>query len=118
MDIKDLNSLGGPLKKIERPPAEEVRKKKPEKQKDSSQTQSIKQSDEIQISKEARELQEIDDEVAVSRHLLSKLPNVRAHIIYEALAKIKAGMYSTDEVIERASAKLLESGELDDLFNS
>ena len=56
-----------------------------------------------------------EDELKVSKELLANLPSARAHVIYEALAKLKAGHYSSEKIISEAAAKLIESGELNDI---
>ena len=50
------------------------------------------------------------------KELLNRLPSARAHIVYEALAKVKAGFYSSDEIVAQAAQKLIDGGELDDLI--
>ena len=114
MDIKSLNGLGSP-KKVEKQSTQEIRSKKVEQNKSEAASR-IDKGDEVQISKEARELQSTKDEIVIAKELLSRLPSARAHIIYEALAKIKAGSYSSEEIVDRAAEKLIESGELDDLI--
>ncbi|MFQ5751219.1 MAG: hypothetical protein ACE5HI_04415 [bacterium] len=115
MNIKHLTGLGPP-KKIEKQSAEEVRSKKVQKEK-ATNSSHVNNSDLVQISDTGKELQQSNDEMVVAKELLSRLPTVRAHIIYEALAKIKAGLYSSEEIVEQAAEKLLESGEFDDLID-
>ncbi len=114
MEIKDLNSLGLP-KKIEKNPSDQIQPKKTEK-KNSEQVTTVRQGDQVEISEKAKELQKAEDEVKMARELLAKLPSVRAHVIYEALAKLKAGLYSSDQIIAEVAAKLIKNGELDDLL--
>ena len=71
--------------------------------------------DHVEISEEARALQRSEDELKVSKELLDNLPNARAHVIFEALAKLKAGHYASEKIISEAAAKLIESGELNDI---
>ena len=111
-----INNLygAGPPKKLEKQSVEEVRQKKIQK-KETSETSKSAKSDLVQISAEAKELQKADDELVLSKELLGKLPSARAHVIYEALAKIKAGFYASDEIVEEAAAKLISGGDLDDI---
>lgn len=110
-----ISSLYGadPPKKLREQSVEEVRQKKIHK-KESSEASKVN-SDQVQISKEAKELQSSSDEIGKSKELLAKLPSSRAHVIYEALAKMKAGLYASDEIVQEAATKLIESGELDNL---
>jgi len=120
--MKIMNLYGvDPPKKLVNNKVEEVRQKKIEKKdsntKDiSAVSNDVANNDQVEISKEAKELQSKHDEVAVSKQLLSKLPSTRAHIIYEALAKIRAGMFSSDKIAEEAATKLLDSGELNNII--
>ncbi len=93
-----------------------IRETKVQKKKEQNQAAAGNKVDQVEISSEAKELQKSSSEPAVARDLLSNLPSTRAHVIYEALAKIKAGLYSSDEIAEEAAAKLLGNGELDDLI--
>jgi hypothetical protein len=74
--------------------------------------------DRVEISEAARAFHRDEDEIKVSKELLNNLPSTRAHVIYEALAKLKAGHYSSEKIIAEASAKLIESGELDDILSA
>jgi|GEM_PF-1865567 len=114
MKIQDLYGVN-PLKRTEKQSVEDVRDRKLQKRKGSEQASSLKKSDQVEISKEAQALQRSQDEVGVSKELLAKLPSTRAHVIYEALAKVKAGLYSSEEIVHEAAAKLLDSGELNGL---
>ncbi len=114
MNIKNLIGFG-PTAKIEQQSNEEVRITKAQKDK-SSEAANTKKGDLVQISEEAKELQNSNNEILFAKELLSKLPSVRAHVIYEALAKIKAGFYTSEEVIEEAATKLLDSSEFKDLI--
>ncbi len=116
MKIQDLYGGVNPLKRTEKQSLEDSGNRKIQKKKEPEQAASLRKSDQVEISKEAQELQKSQDEVGVSKELLAKLPSTRAHVIYEALAKIKAGLYSSDEIVEEAAAKLLSSGELNDLL--
>ena len=115
MNVQDLYGINPPRK-----PGKQsvggVKHRKVDK-KETSKVPSARKSDQVEISQEAQELQKSKNEVSVSKELLAKLPTARAHIIYEALAKIKAGLYSSDEIVEEAAAKLIKSGELNDLFD-
>jgi len=120
-----INNLYGvdPPKKLVKNTVEEIRHKKKienidSESKDLSQVAKgdVAKNDQVEISQEAQELQNTQDEVVVSKELLSKLPSTRAYIIYEALAKIRAGMYASDKIAEEAASKLVDSGELDDLI--
>ncbi|MFQ5649939.1 MAG: hypothetical protein ACE5IY_08345 [bacterium] len=111
MKIQDLYGIGPPKKPDK--PVNDVRDRKVQKE-ESKRATSVK-SDQVQISQEAHELQKSRDEFTVSKELLAKLPSSRAHVIYEALAKIKAGLYSSEKIVEEAAQKLLNSGELDDI---
>ncbi|MFB3100803.1 MAG: hypothetical protein ACE1ZM_05100 [Gammaproteobacteria bacterium] len=62
--------------------------------------------DHVEISEAARALKRSEDELKVSKELLDNLPSARAHVIYEALAKLKAGHYSSEKIISEAAAKL------------
>lgn len=114
MKIQELYGVNPP-RKPDKQSVEEVRDKKVQK-KESQQVSNSHKSDQVEISQEAQELQKSNDEVGVSKELLAKLPSARAHVIYEALAKIKAGLYSSDEIVAEAAAKLLKSDELNDLI--
>ncbi|RMF66883.1 MAG: hypothetical protein D6743_05750 [Calditrichaeota bacterium] len=114
MNVKDISGVGLP-RRIEKQSVDDVREKKIQK-KESDKSASVGKTDQIEISQEAKALQSSPDEIVLSKELLSKLPSTRAHIIYEALAKIKAGLYSSDEIVEEAASKLLESGDLDDVI--
>jgi len=110
-----INNLYGadPPKKVQKQSVEETRQKKIQK-KESSEASKVN-SDQVHISEEAKKLQRSNDEIGKSKELLAKLPSSRAHIIYEALAKMKAGLYASDEIVQEAASKLLDSGELDNL---
>ena len=106
-----------PPKKLEKRSVEEIRHKKADKSDASpAALKSAGGSDQVEISHEAKELQRTSDEVGFSKELLAKLPSSRAHVVYEAIAKIKAGLYSSEEIAEEAATKLIQSGELDDLL--
>ncbi|MFQ5708122.1 MAG: hypothetical protein ACE5HO_11765 [bacterium] len=113
MEIKDLGNLPLP-KKIEKSTHDKIQLKKVQ-NKTSTQTKNISEGDQVEISDKAKELQESGDEIKVARELLTKLPSARAHVIFEALAKLKAGLYSSDQIMQEAASKLLQNGELDDL---
>lgn len=122
MKITNLYGVDPP-KKLVRDTVEEVRQKKIEKKKNSESSKEVAnasnevvKSDQVEISQEAQQLQKSKDEIVVSKELLSKLPSTRAHIIYEALAKIRAGIYSSDKIAEEAASKLVDSGELNDII--
>jgi len=110
-----INNLYGadPPKKVQKQSVEETRQKKIQK-KESSEASKVNR-DQVHISEEAKKLQRSNDEIGKSKELLAKLPSSRAHIIYEALAKMKAGLYASDEIVQEAASKLLDSGELDNL---
>lgn len=114
MEIKDLNGLGLP-KRIERNPSDKVQPKKAER-KESDTLSSSKEGDQVEISDKAREVQKSDNELQMAKELLSELPSERAHVVYEALAKLKAGVYSDDQIIAEATSRLLDSDELRDLL--
>lgn len=122
MEIKNLDGLDLP-KKIEKSAPEKANPKKAsQKVKDASSPEKssapniTEESVKIEISEEAKKLQSNDNEIEVARELLAKLPTVRAHVIYEALAKLKAGVYSSEQIIAEAAARLQDSGELNDLI--
>ncbi len=110
-----INNLYGadPPKKLQKQSVEEARQKKIQK-KESSEASKV-DKDQVFISEEAKELQRSNDEIGKSKELLAKLPSSRAHIIYEALAKMKAGLYASDEIVQEAANKLMNSGEIDNL---
>jgi len=110
-----INNLYGadPPKKVQKQSVEETRQKKIQK-KESSEASKVNR-DQVHISEEAKKLQRSNDEIGKSKELLAKLPSSRAHIIYEALAKMKAGLYASDEIVQEAASKLADSGELDNL---
>lgn len=113
MKIQDLYGVNPPRKPDK--PVDNTRDRKVDKEE--PQKGSAIKSDQVQISQEAQKLQNSNDEFSVSRELLNKLPAARAQLIYEALAKIKAGRYASDEIVEEAAQKLLDSGELNDILN-
>ena len=116
MKIQDFYGINPPQKPDK--PVQPVRNRKVEsKDPEKVSAGNAAKSDQVQISPEAQELQKSNDEFGVSKELLAKLPSSRAHVVYEALAKIKAGFYSSDEVAEQAAEKLLGSGELKDLVD-
>ena len=115
MKINSLYNVG-PAKKLEKQSVDEVRQKKIEK-KESGQVSKSAKGDQVEISPEAQQLQKLEDEIGFSKELLAKLPSSRAHVIYEAIAKIKAGLYSSEKIAEEAAAKLIDSGELNDLLD-
>lgn len=112
MEIKDLITLLP--NKIDRSPTEKIQPRD-DKKHTSSHIENTRPHDVVEISKEARRLQSSEDEIKRAKELLANLPNVRAHVVYEALAKLKAGLYSSDKIISEAVAKLHETGELDDI---
>ena len=112
MKISNLPGAAPP-KKLQKQSVEEPRQKKIQKKESSEASKS--NSDQVYISEEAKDLQKSNDEIGRSKELLSKLPSSRAHVIYEALAKIKAGRYASDEIVQEAASKLIESGDLDNL---
>ncbi|MCG8606343.1 flagellar biosynthesis anti-sigma factor FlgM [bacterium] len=59
----------------------------------------------IQISEEARRFQAFVDEANL----------IRTELVSEVLAKIKAGLYTTNQTVEQAATKLIKSGVLEDL---
>ena len=109
-----------PPKKLDKRSVEEIRQKKAEKT--DVKPSALKpvsgsdQIDQVEISREAQELQRTSDDLGFSKELLAKLPSTRAHVVYEAIAKIKAGLYSSEEIVEEAASKLIQSGEFDDLI--
>ncbi|MCG8605229.1 hypothetical protein MJD09_09550 [bacterium] len=113
MDIKSLSSSDTP-KKIDRS-ANERNQSRNIKKNSSAPVEHRLSSDHMQISQEARALQRREDELKVSKEL-NHLPSTRANVIYEALAKLKAGHYSSEKIVSEASAKLIASGELDDIL--
>ncbi len=116
MNIKNLYGIGPP-KKFEKQSVQEVRQnKRPQKENSTEAAASAPKTDQVEISELARELQHTQDEHAKAKELLNRLPSSRAHVVYEALAKVKAGFYSSDEIVEQAAQKLIEGGELDDLI--
>lgn len=116
MDIKDLNNLGLP-RKIERKQTEDLQPRKAKQKAEPEKAKSIEKSDSVEISEEAKKLQESDNDLKGARELLAKLPNERAQVIYNALAKLKAGLYSREQIIEEAASRLVDSGALDDLLS-
>ena len=110
-----INNLYGadPPKKMQKQSVEETRQKKIQKKESSEASKVIR--DQVHISEEAKELQRSIDEIGKSKELLAKLPSSRAHVIYEALAKMRAGLYESDEILQEAANKLVSSGELDNL---
>jgi hypothetical protein len=118
MKISNIQGVDPP-KKLEKRAVDEVRqksKKVDSSSKDVSQSSKVNRSDQVEISPEAKELQKTRDDIVLSRELLAKLPSSRAHVVYEAIAKIKAGLYSSEEIVEEAATKLMQSGELDDII--
>lgn len=111
MKIQDLYGVSPPRKPDKS--VNNVRDRKVDKS-EAKKVSGVK-NDQVQISQEAQELHESKDEFGVSKELLSKLPSSRAHVVYEAMAKLKAGLYSSDEIVEEAAHKLLDSGELNDI---
>ncbi len=107
----------GPPKKIEKQSVQEVREnKRPQKENSTEAAATSAKTDQVEISEQARELQHSQDEHGKAKELLNRLPSARAHVVYEALAKVKAGFYSSDEIVEQAARKLIDGGELDDLI--
>ena len=116
MNIKNLHGMGPP-KKIEKQSVQEIRPNKSlQKENATEAVGTAPRTDQVEISDLARELQRSQDEQGKAKELLSRLPSTRAHVVYEALAKVKAGFYSSDEIVEQAAQKLIEGGELDDLI--
>ena len=114
MNIQNLNGVNS-TGRTEKSSSSELRDAKVQK-KGKEQVADSSKSDQVEISSEAKELLKSSfDEPGVARDLLSNLPSTRAHVIYAALAKVKAGLYSSDEIVEEAAAKLLNSGELNDV---
>lgn len=120
MKIQDLYGVNPPRKPEKQSSVEAARERKTEKKESKSVTSSssVVRSDQVEISQEAQELHKSDDEQGVARDLLSKLPQARNEVIYEALAKIKAGLYASEEIVGEAASKLLLSGELSDIVKS
>ena len=121
MNIHNLKPMDPP-KTVAKPASEEIRQKKTQ-GKESEPLNSIDRNatgfaadDLVEISAEAQKLQRSQDEMGVYKELLAKLPSTRAHVIYEALAKVKAGLYAQDKIVEEAAKKLLESDEFKDLI--
>ncbi len=112
MEIKDINGFGLQGKKVEKPATEPIRIPKKSEGKDQPRIEKTEEQDSIELSPEAQELKQSEDELKVARELLSKLPNFRAHVIYEALAKLKAGVYSDEQIMAEVAARLLDSEEL------
>ena len=116
MNIKNLHGMGPP-KKIEKQSVQEVRQNKSlQKENSAVAAATASKTDQVEISELARELQHSQDEHGKAKELLNKLPSARAHVVYEALAKVKAGFYASDEIVEQAAKKLIDGGELDDLI--
>ena len=121
MKIGNVYSVDPP-KKLEKRSVEEIRQKKAEGSDANAAPATSKPVsgsdliDQVEISREAKQLQRTSDEVGLSKELLSKLPSTRAHVVYEAIAKIKAGLYSSEEIAEEAATKLIQSGELGELI--
>jgi len=105
MEIKDLNSFRFP-KKLDKSHPEKIQLKD-ENKKHPAHIKNINLGDQVEISQEARGFQNSVDEIKLAKELLKNLPTVRAYIIYEALAKLKAGIYSSDKIISEATSKLL-----------
>ncbi len=120
MKVQDLNSVNPPKRPDKQSSVEDIKHERKLKSKNSdtstNQASSIGKSDQVEISPEAIERQKSKDEFGASKELLSQLPSSRANVIYEALAKIKAGLYSSDEVVEEAASRLLSGGELDNII--
>lgn len=120
MKVQNLNSVNPPKRSDKQSSVEDIRHERKLKSKNSdastNQASAMVKSDQVEISPEAIERQKSKDELGVSRELLSQLPSSRAHVIYEALAKIKAGLYSSDEIVKEAASRLVSSGELDDII--
>jgi len=115
MDIKDLNSLGVP-RKIERKQTDDIQSRKAKQNTAAEKAKNIEKIDSVEISEKAKQLQKTEEDLKGAKELLAKLPSDRAQVIYTALAKLKAGLYSEDEIIEEAASKLIDSGELNDLL--
>lgn len=118
-----INNIYGvdPPSRLNKQSVDGVRDKKTVEKRDDSQSSKVNTSsartDQVEISHEAQALRKSDNEIGLSKELLNKLPNARAHVVYEAIAKIKAGLYSNDEIVESAAGKLLQSGELKDIVS-
>lgn len=116
-----INNIYGvdPPNRLNKQSVDGVRDKKKAEKKDDSGASRVSSSsaktDQVQISHEGQALQRSDNEIGLSKELLNKLPNARAHVVYDAIAKIKAGLYSNDEIVESAAQKMLQSGELNDV---
>ncbi len=119
MELKELNNLGLPPKpnKVEKVSSSETRIKNRASPEAQSPEQIRQASDLVEISDQARELQKNDNDLEVARKLLSNLPSYRAYIVYQALAKLRAGIYSEEQIVEEVAERMLESGDLDDIVN-
>jgi hypothetical protein len=116
MNIKNISGMGPP-KNIEKQSIEDSRPgQKVEKERAGDSSDASVKSDQVQISAEAKKLHKSSDELGLAKESLNRLPAIRAHVVFEALAKIKAGFYSSDEMVEKAAQKLVDSGELNDLL--
>ena len=113
MQIKNLIASDLP-KKIDRGATERIQPRYIERD-TSGHVANKPAQDRVEISEEARALQRSEDELKGSKELLDKLPSTRAHVIYGALAKLKAGHYSSEKIVSEAAAKLIEGGELNDI---
>jgi len=114
MKIHELYGLNPPRKPEKQSSAESLRRRQAEKA-NGKPVSGLAKSDQVEISPEAQKLQKSADEMSRARDLLSKAPQARSEVIYEALAKLKAGLYSSDEIVRGAAGKLLQSGELGDI---
>ena len=100
MSIRELQSLN--LANITKKPRTVANEREA-----SVQAKKINHEDLIEISKETKELQDSGDEIKIAQALLANLPSVRAHVVYDALAKLKVGTYSSDTILSEAASKLL-----------
>jgi hypothetical protein len=112
----DIKSRSGSVSAIEIEKGVTERVGSNDSQKNGSRQKKQSVRDRIEIFGKAGAVQRPDDEIRVMSGLLNELPSTRTHFIYEALAKLKAGHYASEKIVDEAADKLMRSGELNDLI--
>lgn len=108
MTIQDILQTGGGIKEIQGKPVEgkpRVTSKKAEKGKPE-----VSKTDRVDISPEAKELQQTESLIAAAKKAFEELPDVREEVIKEVAERLERGTYDRSDVVEKLAEALLRVG--------
>lgn len=108
MTIQDILQAAGGSKEIQGKQVEgkpRVTSAKAEKGK-----HEVSETDRVDISPEAKELQKIESLIAAAKKAFEELPDVREEVIQEVTERLEGGTYDRSDVVEKLAEVLLGAG--------